>query len=576
MFALGDVPASTTLYVPFATFGSNSESITMSGFATSDILVYKNGSITQRSSTNGFTLLDTDGIDFDGITGIHGFSIDLSDNTDAGFYSVGGTYWIVISSITVNAQTVNFVAAHFRICAAETVTGKPKVDVDTWNGTAVSSPATAGIPDVNVKDINNVAAATPGASGGILISGSNAGTTTLGALTVTGATTLTGNVSMAAGLNITQSSSNTSALVITGNGTGHGIISTSGSGATGNGAQFTSAATAGDGMASTGSGTGNGATFTSGAGATGNGLQATSNATNGHGLHGQGKGTGTGIRAVGGATGSGFLGQGGATSGSGMSLATQAGASNALTLTGSLAGHGISITPGTTGTGINIFGGATSGPGISISTTSGNGISVTPTAGHGLVLTANGTDKHGMVSTGGTAGTSDGASFIAGTGGISLRAPAITANITGTITTATNVTTVNGLAADVITATSIAANALTAAKIATDAIGAAQLAADAVAEIQSGLSTVTTAQVKTQVVAALATDTYAEPGQEAPAATTTLANKINYIFKMMRNKKDQTSTTFKLYADDASTVDQKATVSDDGTTAILGELASGP
>lgn len=62
-----------------------------------------------------------------------------------------------------------------------------QVDVTTWNGTAVSSPATAGIPDVNVKNINNTAAATPGASGGILISGSNSGTTTLGALTVTGA-----------------------------------------------------------------------------------------------------------------------------------------------------------------------------------------------------------------------------------------------------------------------------------------------------------------------------------------------------------------------------------------------------
>lgn len=61
-------------------------------------------------------------------------------------------------------------------------------------------------------------------------------------------------------------------------------------------------------------------------------------------------------------------------------------------------------------------------------------------------------------------------------------------NITaGTITTATNVTTVNGLANNVITAASIDA----------DAIGASELAADAVAEIQSGLSTLTLAQVKT-------------------------------------------------------------------------------
>jgi hypothetical protein len=56
---------------------------------------------------------------------------------------------------------------------------------------------------------------------------------------------------------------------------------------------------------------------------------------------------------------------------------------------------------------------------------------------------------------------------------------ASTTNITaGTVTTATNVTTVNGLAAGVITATSIAADAITAAKIADGAIDRATFAAD--------------------------------------------------------------------------------------------------
>ena len=64
--------------------------------------------------------------------------------------------------------------------------------------------------------------------------------------------------------------------------------------------------------------------------------------------------------------------------------------------------------------------------------------------------------------------------------------PASPTNITaGTVTTATNVTTVNGLAANVITATSIAADAITAAKIANGAIDAATFAADVDAEILS-------------------------------------------------------------------------------------------
>jgi hypothetical protein len=82
--------------------------------------------------------------------------------------------------------------------------------------------------------------------------------------------------------------------------------------------------------------------------------------------------------------------------------------------------------------------------------------------------------------------------------------------------------------------------------------------------------------VNAEVVDALATDTYAEPGQGAPAATTSLAAKINYLYKAFRNRKTQTSTTWQLYADDASTVDQKSTVSDNGTTAERGEIASGP
>lgn len=90
------------------------------------------------------------------------------------------------------------------------------------------------------------------------------------------------------------------------------------------------------------------------------------------------------------------------------------------------------------------------------------------------------------------------------------------------------------------------------------------------------ISTLTAAAVNTEVVDALATDTYAEPGQEAPGATVPLSTKIGYLYKAFRNKKDQTSTTFRLYADDTTTVDQKATVSDDGSTFVSGEIGTGP
>lgn len=73
---------------------------------------------------------------------------------------------------------------------------------------------------------------------------------------------------------------------------------------------------------------------------------------------------------------------------------------------------------------------------------------------------------------------------------------ASTTNITaGTITTATNVTTVNGLAANVITAASIESNAITSAKIATDAIGAAQIAANAITSAKIAGSAITSTQI---------------------------------------------------------------------------------
>lgn len=100
--------AGDTIYFPFDTYDSNGASVTITGLAVTDIEVYKNGSVTQRSSDNGYTLLDTDGIDFDGSTGLHGFSIDTSDNSDAGFWVDGAQYWVHINAITVDGQTVRF------------------------------------------------------------------------------------------------------------------------------------------------------------------------------------------------------------------------------------------------------------------------------------------------------------------------------------------------------------------------------------------------------------------------------------------------------------------------------------
>ena len=103
-----------------------------------------------------------------------------------------------------------------------------------------------------------------------------------------------------------------------------------------------------------------------------------------------------------------------------------------------------------------------------------------------------------------------------------------------------------------------------------------ELQTDDVPGLIAALNDLSAAEVNAEVVDALNVDTYAEPSQGAPAATASIAAKINYLYKAWRNKSTQTATAYSLYDDAGSTVDQKATVSDDGTTLTSGEIGTGP
>lgn len=150
MISWGNVPLNSVIPFPFDAFdGGTGASITLTGLAVTDIEIYKGTSMTQRASDAGVVLMDTDGIDLDTVTGIHGFSIDTADNTDAGFYAVGSFYWVVVASVTIDAQVVNFVAGTFRLVATEGVAGVPDVNVTHVSDTA----QTAGDIMADTNDI---------------------------------------------------------------------------------------------------------------------------------------------------------------------------------------------------------------------------------------------------------------------------------------------------------------------------------------------------------------------------------------------------------------------------------------
>lgn len=91
----------------------------------------------------------------------------------------------------------------------------------------------------------------------------------------------------------------------------------------------------------------------------------------------------------------------------------------------------------------------------------------------------------------------------------------------------------------------------------------------------SSRSTLTQAQVNTEVVDVIRVDTISELAQAAPAATPTVATALMLLYMALRNESERTSSELKI-KNDAGTVICKGSLADDGTTFTKGELAAGP
>ena len=418
-----------------------------------------------------FALLDADG---DLVTGAAGLDSEVSKDggtfadctNEATEIATGsGMYYLDLTSTEMNADTVAVIIKTSTSGAKTTPivmypqeTGDILVDVQSISG------------DSGAAD--NLEAVLDGTGAAVKIT----------TLAVTSTSVFTGNVSMAAGITITQSAANTPGIEITGNGSAAGIRSTGG--ATGAGIKLVGGGTSGYGLhIATTSGDGIYVAPTAGhglhvvadgsakhgmyimGGASGDGIYLACSSGNGNGLAAYGYGEGHGIYSVGGDTGTGAKLIGGATSGEGFLITNTSGdcfqviatAGDAIHLNGGGTGHGLEITSGDgatsnaikavsiaasgygmilqgaggsnglrviggdTASAVRFVGGATSGYGLHCSTTSGNAIHLAPTDGHGLYAQANGTSKHGMYLLGSAAGTADGLNATAGTGGVGIR-----------------------------------------------------------------------------------------------------------------------------------------------------------
>ncbi len=169
----------------------------------------------------------------------------------------------------------------------------------------------------------------------------------------------------------------------------------------------------------------------------------------------------------------------------------------------------------------------------------------------------------------------------------------LAANAIGSSQLANGAITAAKFGASAIDNTVLAANAIGSSQLASDAIGSTQLATSAVNEIRDSIisdattfaganinatisSRATPAQVNTEVLDVMQTDTFAQVGQELPAATQSILKMVQFLYKAWRNKSDQTASDYQLYNDAGSTVDQQTTVTDDATTFTRNVIASGP
>lgn len=140
---LGDYKASSSVNFNFTTHAASGAAVApSSAFEAADLIIYKGSSATQRTSASGITMTSP----FDSIVGLHHVTIDLSDNTDAGFWAAGSDYFVVLSpDETVDSLAVVKEVASFSI----------ENRVVNW-AQVVSPTTTVGLSGTTVKTATDV------------------------------------------------------------------------------------------------------------------------------------------------------------------------------------------------------------------------------------------------------------------------------------------------------------------------------------------------------------------------------------------------------------------------------------
>jgi hypothetical protein len=111
---LGDFAEDSVVRLFFTTHDKDGAAVApSSALENTDISIYKNGSVTKKSSVNGVVMTSP----FNSVVGLHYLSIDTSNDTgDVGFWTTGGEFVVVLSpDETVDGEIVVSVIGSFSI-----------------------------------------------------------------------------------------------------------------------------------------------------------------------------------------------------------------------------------------------------------------------------------------------------------------------------------------------------------------------------------------------------------------------------------------------------------------------------
>lgn len=169
----GDVAVNATVRFTFTTQAATGAAVAPStAFEAADIRLYKGSSAVERSSQAGWTMTSP----FDTITGLHHIVMDLSDNTDAGFYAAGNDYTVVLSpDETVDGLVVVAVIGMFSIenrSGLRPTTAGRTLDVSATGEAGldwanIGAPTTAQNLSATNIDVDQVVASVSGAVGSV-------------------------------------------------------------------------------------------------------------------------------------------------------------------------------------------------------------------------------------------------------------------------------------------------------------------------------------------------------------------------------------------------------------------------